>query len=94
MRNFLGIAGMIVTAAQLAGCTGAGAPVVVSRTPASIEIACVGGQLDPKCASPQAVADIAENHCAGFGLVAQQSALRTSVSGNRWVTFICVPRRG
>jgi hypothetical protein len=62
------------------------------RQPAS-KIKCVGNDLAPACASPQAVADTAEHHCARYGLVAQQSQLRQSQSGNRWVTFICSGER-
>jgi hypothetical protein len=81
---------LLVGTAALCGCAGAGTPEIVSQTPASIEIRCVGDLIIPECGSPQAVADVADKHCAGFGLIAQQSQIRTSPSGNRWVTYICV----
>lgn len=84
---------LLLVALMLGGCagrTGPGVPTIVAQTPGSIEIKCVGSIGVPECASPQAVAGVAEKHCAGYGLVAQQSQLRTSPSGNRWATYICV----
>lgn len=78
----------LVGVMALAGCVG-GAPEIVAQTPGSIEIKCIGA-LVPQCASPQAVADVAEAHCAKYGQVAQQTQLRQSQSGNREVTFACV----
>jgi len=71
---------------MLSAC--AGEPKVISQTPGSIEIACVGEISG--CASPQAVADLAQAHCQKYNLDARQSSIAMSPSGNRWVTYSCV----
>lgn len=80
---------IIIAALALAACAGqVGAePRIVSATPASIELECIGLVT---CRSAQAVADAAEAHCQKYGLHAQQSSIARAPSGNEDATFNCV----
>lgn len=79
---------ILIALAALVGC--ASSPItVVSQTPASIEIVCTSMWYG--CPSPQAVADAAQQHCKQFGQNAAEQQLMTSQSGDRRVTYRCVP---
>jgi hypothetical protein len=79
----------IVLLLFLSGCAGA-EPHIVSQTPASIEIECIGGWTSTSCRSAQAVADLAQSHCRQYGLDALESKVAVAPSGNRWAVYACV----
>lgn len=81
-----GDAAAVLAALLLAGCAGA-EPRIVSATPASVEIECIGVVA---CKSAQAVADAAQAHCQKYGLNAQQTMLARAPSGNERAVFSCV----
>jgi hypothetical protein len=78
---------LLPAALVLASCAGA-EPRILSATPASVEIECIGLVT---CRSAQAVADTAEAHCQKYGLHAQQTAVARAPSGNEQAVFSCVP---
>jgi hypothetical protein len=75
-----------VLAVALSNCAGA-RPRIVSQTPASVEIDCIGVV---SCESRQAVADLAQQHCRQFGLDAQESKIADAPSGNLRAIYNCV----
>ena len=75
-----------VPALALLSCAGA-QPRIISQTPASVEIECIGVV---SCESRQAVADLAQQHCRQFGLDAQESKVADAPSGNLRAIYNCV----
>jgi hypothetical protein len=73
---------------MLAACAAA-EPRIVSETPASVELECIGAFVS-SCRSPQAVADAAQAHCQKYGLNAQENMLSRAPSGNERAVFNCV----
>jgi len=78
-------------ALMVAGCASA-EPIIVSSTPASVEIECIG--LLTSCRSPQAVADAAQAYCQRYGLNAQEFSVARAPSGNERAMFNCVAAGG
>jgi hypothetical protein len=76
---------ILLGALATAGCAAA-EPKIISATPASVEIQCIGAV---PCKSAQSVADLAEAHCQKYGLHARQSMLSRAPSGNEDAVFSC-----
>jgi hypothetical protein len=72
----------------LASCQTSGEPRIIAETPASISYECIGTVSGCR-ATPQDIANAAQQHCQKSGKNAQQKDLGVAPSGNFRATFVC-----